>query len=345
MLSGLFPVTYDRKNALILFLIFFLVGLWMGSQFLNGNKTMVLVTGGLGFIGSHVVEDLMEDGYQVVVYDDMSNGRNVFPGSSVYVNDIVVVSDLNLLPTGIKYVVHLAAAISVAESMKMPDKYDMINVEGSMNVLKWARENGVKHVVAASSAAVYGVPKQEDIPIKESIAGFGISPYAASKYKMEIKMKKFSEETGIPSTGLRFFNVYGPRQNPKSDYSGVISHFLDKVHNEEDIGIYGDGEQYRDFVYVKDVSKAIRTALFSPLSGFNAFNVCTGKKTTINELATTLIEMFEASIQISHLPDRDGDIRESLCDPSFTTTKLGFTAHTDMKTGLSKTKSWIEETF
>ena len=177
----------------------------------GGGRETVLVTGGLGFIGSHVVEELLARSYAVIVYDDESNGHNHNLGALNVHGDVTVVHDfrqLLTLPVTVDYVVHLAAAISVAESMTMPEKYARINEEGSKKVFLWALAHGVKHVVAASSAAVYGVPPASAMPLKESEPYRGISPYAKSKYAMEDTMRDLSRSYGLCATGLRFFNVY-----------------------------------------------------------------------------------------------------------------------------------------
>ena len=154
------------------------------------NKDTVLVTGGLGFIGSHVVEDLLENGFNVVIYDDMSNGRNFNKqAASILLRDITVIDDFSFITQKIKYVVHLAAAISVPESVRLPEKYERINVEGSRQVLDWARHHGVKRLVAASSAACYGVPAPENIPLREEVANGGVAPYSQTKFKMEKLME------------------------------------------------------------------------------------------------------------------------------------------------------------
>ncbi|DBA02412.1 TPA: hypothetical protein N0F65_007231 [Lagenidium giganteum] len=291
---------------------------------LGGGKPTVLVTGGLGFIGGHVVEDLIDTGFHVVIYDDMSNGKNFHRRSSaVLIKDITVVEDYSFIVHKIDYVVHLAAAISVEESTRLPEKYERINIEGSRKVLDWALRNGVKRVVAASSGAVYGTPAPEDLPLREEIASGGISPYAKSKFEMEHIMAEFNNRFKLPCTALRFFNVYGPRQDPHSSYSGVMSWFMEQSRINGTLKISGDGEQYRDFVYVKDVARAIRTAMLLDSDEFDAFNVCTGSKTTINELAKQIVASFQSTATITHGPSRDADIRESVCSPVKASTKLG----------------------
>jgi nucleoside-diphosphate-sugar epimerase len=184
------------------------------------QQQRVLLTGGLGFIGSHVVELLLSRGYYVVVYDNGVTGHNHNPDTDrELMSDVRHVKELEAIGAGCcDFVIHLAAAISVAESMKLPEKYTDNNVHGSQNVIDWAVKHRVRRMVAASSAAVYGNPDASKLPIRESEPYAGLSPYADSKYKMEGLMRKAYDEQGLPCTALRFFNVFGPRQDPKSEY-------------------------------------------------------------------------------------------------------------------------------
>mmetsp|Transcript_36020 Transcript_36020/g.88632 ORF Transcript_36020/g.88632 Transcript_36020/m.88632 type:complete len:385 (-) Transcript_36020:1239-2393(-) len=312
----------------------------------SDEPAKVLVTGGLGFIGSHVVEELLSRGLRVLILDDESNGHNHNDKAKEIKGDITVVSDLSKLNSEeIAYVVHLAAAISVAESMKLPEKYERVNVEGSRKVFKWAQEHKVKNVVAASSAAVYGLPPPEKLPLSEDEPYAGISPYAKSKWDMEGVMKEAWAQSSLPSTALRFFNVYGPRQDPKNPYSGVISLFLQQGLEKKDVTILGDGEQTRDFVFVKDVAKAIATALLRPNpTGHGVFNVCTGKTTTINGLAQKVVELWGGESKVVHKEPRDGDIPHSSCKPDKAQAELGFVASVAFEDGLKQTLDWFKTT-
>jgi UDP-glucose 4-epimerase len=306
------------------------------------HKPTVLVTGGLGFIGSHVVEDLVANDFQVVIYDDMSNGKNFNRDvAAVLVKDITVVDDYDYIVHKIDYIVHLAAAISVEESTRLPEKYERINIEGSRKVLDWALKNGVKRVVAASSGATYGTPRPEDIPLKEESATGGICAYATTKFDMEKVMNEYNKKFGLPSTALRFFNVYGPRQDPHSSYSGVVSWMMEQAKINGTIKVTGDGEQYRDFVYVKDVARAIRTAMLLGDSDFDVFNVCTGVKTTIKEVASLVVEKFGSSAAIVNVPFRSGDVKESVGSPDKASGKLGFTAGYSFSEGITETRDWF----
>ncbi|KAI9920608.1 hypothetical protein PsorP6_002755 [Peronosclerospora sorghi] len=336
----------------------------------SSHKPTVLVTGGLGFIGSHVVEDLLANNFeflligkacliwllQVVVFDDMSNGKNFNRGAAaVLVKDITVLDDFSaiyfdllrypvqklLLVLEIDYVVHLAAAISVEESTRFPEKYESINVGGSRKVLEWSVKNGVKRVVAASSAATYGIPLPENLPLSEETATGGICPYATTKFQMEKLMQQFSEDHSLRTTALRFFNVYGPRQDPHSSYSGVVSWFMEQAKINGTLKVTGDGEQYRDFVYVKDVARAIRTAMLVEDGGFDVFNVCTGTKTSIMSVAQRIVEKFGSSAAIVNVPVRTGDVKESVCSHVKASNKLGFTASYDFSDGIAETRDWF----
>jgi UDP-glucose 4-epimerase len=352
----------------------------------------VLLTGGLGFIGSHVAELLLHRGFKVTILDDESNGHNHNRFCREMVpNDITIVGDLPDIPTEIEsegeevmyftHVVHLAAAISVAESMNDPDKYERINFGGSQKVLDWIvgynqqvsallksgqKTTGeptlIRKIVAASSAAIYGDPDPSLLPLRESAPYGGLSPYADTKYRMEGLMNGFVQSQNsfnqgkepaefIPAasaTALRFFNVYGPRQDPKNPYSGVISLFLEMASTNKDITILGDGLMTRDFVYVKDVARAVVMNLLHEKEGenngsFSVYNVCTGKSITINTLATQVKDSMGASSNIVHLDPRAGDIRDSRCNPGGAAEGVAFLAAVTQEDGLEKTANWFRE--
>lgn len=351
----------------------------------------VLLTGGLGFIGSHVVDLLLHRGFKVTILDDESNGHNHNKYCIEMVpHDITVVGDLPPFPTGkgerdmyFTHVIHLAAAISVAESMNDPAKYERINFGGSQKVLDWIRgynsqvwkmvQDGkqqeskgmatlIRKVVAASSAAIYGDPDPKLLPLREVTPYGGLSPYADTKYRMEGLMHDFVDSQNadngkkgndefIPAasaTALRFFNVYGPRQDPKNPYSGVISLFLEMASKNQNITILGDGLMTRDFVYVKDVARAVTMALLQEKgerepATFSVYNVCTGKFITINELATQVKQSMESTSNIVHLEPRDGDIRDSRCNPGSAMSGMNFMAAVTQEGGLEKTAKWFRE--
>ncbi|KAH9115276.1 hypothetical protein LEN26_012017 [Aphanomyces euteiches] len=305
----------------------------------------VLVTGGLGFIGSHVVEDLHEHGFRVVVFDDMSNGKNfdvARNASAVLLKDITHLSDFDSIPIPIDYVVHLAAAVSVVESVSMPEKYHRINVDGSRYVLEWAQRHKVKRVVAASTSSIYGDVPLDRIPLAEISANGGISPYATSKFEMEQLLEATSKQ-GLPTTALRIFNAYGPRQDPTSLYSGVVAFFMDQAMKNGNLVITGDGKQLRDFIYVKDVAVAVRLAMLSQDTGFEAFNICTGVKTTVLGLAQYVLAAFGSEASIEFREKRPADVRHSVCDPTKAQRQLGFTAQYSFEHGIAETWKWLSQ--
>lgn len=339
-------------------------------------KEAVLVTGGLGFIGSHVVDLLLHRGFSVTILDDESNGHNHNRFAKELVpRDITVTGDLPEFPNGkqgsgssFTHVIHLAAAISVAESMTDPDKYERINYGGSERVFNWIRDYNqhvyqsddgsatfIKKVTAASSAAIYGDPQPTLLPLRESAPYGGKSPYADTKFRMEGLMSDFVTEQNEASgpkasaTALRFFNVFGPRQDPKNPYSGVISLFLEAALQGKDITILGDGEMTRDFVYVKDVARAIVMSLLQESTDdgatFAVYNVCTGKSITISSLAAQVRQMMKSSSQIKHLEPREGDIRESSCNPQKASQGMQFLSAVSQEEGLEKTATWFKSEF
>jgi UDP-glucose 4-epimerase len=310
--------------------------------FVSSNASTVMVTGGLGFIGSHVTEELLKDGHKVVIFDDESNGHNHNPKATFVWNEISNENDFDKYEGPIDYVIHLAAAISVAESMTDPGKYNRTNVKGSRNVFEWALSKGVKRVVTASSAAIYG--DQAPLPIQEASGFGGKSPYADTKWEMEVVQEEMAKSKGLKSTALRFFNVFGPRQDPKSPYSGVISIFMDRALTSRPISIFGDGKQTRDFIYVKDIARAIIHAMTADTKPFDAFNVCHGQETTITELAQKVIKQFGSSSTVSYGPAREGDIVKSVCDPSKLNNVLGYKPKFAVEEGLALTQQWFKET-
>jgi UDP-glucose 4-epimerase len=307
----------------------------------GSGPASVLVTGGAGFIGSHVIEELNALGFKTIILDDRSNGHNSNPKAKDYKGDITSVDDLSKIETPPDYVVHLAAKISVADSMSRPKVYEEVNVAGSENVFNYCIKNKVRRVVSASSAAIYG--EKAPLPIKEESGYGGLSPYASSKFDMELIQKKLGESGQLNSVALRFFNVYGPRQDPKSPYTGVISIFMDRAARNQKITINGDGGQTRDFISVKDIARAIIAAMVTERQGFDVFNVCTGRETSVNDLARIVTDVMGSTAEVTHGPPREGDIRKSVCDPSKLNLGLGYVANVPLKEGLNDLKNWFLE--
>ncbi|PLW80179.1 dTDP-glucose 4,6-dehydratase [Candidatus Woesearchaeota archaeon] len=270
----------------------------------------ILVTGGAGFIGSHIVDHFISKGDEVVVFDNLSSGNeeNINSDAWFFSGDVRDKDALDVAMEGVDYVFHEAALVSVPKSFENPAECLNINVEGTRNVFESALKNNVKKVVIASSAAVYG--DNPNLPLKENEDLKPMSPYAESKLKDEELAKEYSSKS-LPVVALRYFNVYGPRQDPSSPYSGVISIFMDKVSKGEDIVIFGDGLQTRDFINVKDVVKANVLALELE-SG--EYNVATGTEVTIKELAEKVIEKAGSNSKIIFKEARQGDIRKSIAN-------------------------------
>jgi nucleoside-diphosphate-sugar epimerase len=300
-----------------------------------------LVTGGAGFIGSRICELLIEEGNTVKVIDNLSSGKlsNLDlvinnPNFNFINGDI---RDFNLCleaAKGMDYIIHQAALVSVPKSIEVPLENNSINVDGFVNVLEAARLNNVQRVVYASSSAVYG--DNEDEKKIETRIGNPISPYALSKYMDELYAKLYFRVYNLESIGLRYFNVFGPKQDPSSVYSGVISIFVDRLIANKDLSIYGDGTITRDFVYVDDVAKANVLAATSNIKGANVYNIGTGISTSIGNLAKILIEISKKDVQINYLPPRVGDILHSCANIKKAIDELGFNPKVEIKDGLSR---------
>ena len=295
-----------------------------------------LVTGGAGFIGSHLAEQLVADGVEVTVLDDLSNGLlenlQALKGQIEFVQGSIV--DLELvtrLEKGCDTVFHLAAVSNVVETVENPVKGHAVNATGTFNVFLAAREHGAR-VVYSSSAAVYG--SNQNVPLLESEPTLPLSPYGSQKLLGELYLSNFCDLYGMTGVALRYFNVFGPRQRPDSPYSGVISIFADRAARGLDITIHGDGGQTRDFVHVSDVVRANILAATGPLTGFTACNVCTGLPTTVKQLAELLIGLSSSQSRVAFGPSRAGDIRMSLGDTKRAEATVGFLAMSSLRSGL-----------
>ena len=299
----------------------------------------VIVTGGAGFIGSHLAERLVGQGYQVIVLDDLSTGKieNI---KELLKNDIVEfikgsVIDLSLLRKlfqSVAYIFHEAAIPSVPRSIENPQASHEVNVSGTLNVLLAARENGVQKVVYASSSSVYG--DTPSLPKREGIMPHPLSPYAATKLAGEYYCQVFHEVYKLPTVCLRYFNVYGPRQDANSQYATVIPRFIKRASESNSPIIFGDGEQTRDFTFVKDAVEATILAVESDACGL--FNIARGESVTINELAKLVISIIGNNVEPIHQEPRPGDVRHSLADISRART-LGYEPKYSLQAGLAKT--------
>ena len=282
----------------------------------------ILVTGGAGFIGSHIVEYLTQRGDNVVVLDNLSNGKmqnlSKVSGDINFVNgDVRDYKLVEQLVKDVDGVFHEAALVSVPQSFKMQNEYFDVNVHGTENILKLAREYGFK-IVYASSSSVYGNPKS--VPVKEDDDKYPLNPYAKTKLEDELLVEKYSE-MDVHVIGLRYFNVFGRRQS--KEYAGVIKLFLEKIQQNQAPIINGDGLQTRDFVYVEDVVKANIFAMDSNIK-FKFFNVGTGFSISILDLANVCIEASGLSLKPVHGPELPGDILESKADLELIKKSLGW---------------------
>ena len=306
----------------------------------------VLVTGGAGFIGSHLVEKLVNLNYQVKVLDNFSSGRisnlRCVKGKAKIVRgDIRDKKVLGKVVKNVDTIIHLAALTDVTESVRKPHLYHEVNTTGTLNLLHTAEKNKVQKFVYISTCAVYGEAKK--LPINEEHPTAGLSPYAVSKLAAENYCRVYNEVYGLKTVILRLFNVYGPGQQNKS-YSGVIIRFIEMLNQNKPPIIYGDGEQTRDFVYVGDVVEAIVKAVESNIS-FDIFNIGTGEPTTINHLAETIIRvMGKENLKPIHTEPRKGEIRHSQADITKAKEKLGYKPQTNLTEGLKKTVLQLSKT-
>jgi UDP-glucose 4-epimerase len=304
----------------------------------------VLVTGGAGFIGSHLVEELLQRGDSVRVLDDFSTGRreNLKP----WQNDLEILeadlrdpAQVRLAVTGMDRVFHLAAFISVPQSMLDPETCFAVNVGGTVGLLEASRKAGVQKVVLASSTAVYGdtdvFPTTEETPLQP------LSPYAVSKQVNELYARLYTQTFNLPVVALRFFNVYGPRQRPDSPYAAAIPIFVNLLVAGQTITIFGDGRQSRDFIFVKDVVHANLLAANSEAAG-EAYNICSGHETTMLDLLEELSGLSLRQPEVRFSAPRPGDIFRSVGSPLKAREAFGFKAQTSLVDGLAETIKWMQ---
>jgi UDP-glucose 4-epimerase len=300
--------------------------------------TRVLVTGGAGFIGSHLVDRLVNDGYEIRVIDNLSTGKmsniqsHLNSGKVDFINgDIRDVTLVKESLSGVSKVVHLAALISVPLSLENPDLTFNVNLSGTLNLLRASIQEKISRFVFVSSCAVFGEP--ELLPIRETNRTNPISPYAESKLIAERYCLGFSHRHLLSSVVLRFFNVYGPRQG-LSEYSGVITHFIDSIRRKVPLLIYGDGLQTRDFVNIKDVVKGVSAAIKSNKAEGEVFNIGSGKPTSIIDLAKTVSDLAGVELKVRFEEPRLGDIRDSFADISKANNLLHYRSEVSLRNGL-----------
>ena len=307
-----------------------------------------LVTGVAGFIGSNIAHALIARGDEVRGIDDLSHGRienlNGILGKFDFRQaDITDDSAINSACVGMDYILHQAARGSVPRSIADPVGSNHANVVGTIKVLQAARTAGVKRVVFASSSSVYG--DTPTLPKKEEMNCAPISPYAVSKYAGELYAQSFSKVMGLETVSLRYFNVFGPRQHPTSQYAAVIPKFVRAMLQGESPVIFGDGKQSRDFTYIDNVVSANLLASQAPAekASGRVFNVAAGKSFSLNELYALLQEITGYTGTASHEPPRGGDVRDSLADTSRAQQAMGYKTLVDFKEGLRKTVEWYRQ--
>jgi nucleoside-diphosphate-sugar epimerase len=304
----------------------------------------VLVTGGAGFIGSHIVEELLRKGTSVRVLDNFSTGKRenlaaLHGDLEILEGDLRDAECIKAATREVDLVFHLAAFISVPQSMQVPQECFDTNVNGTVKLLEAARCAGVRKLVLSSSTAVYGNPAK--FPTDEETPLQPLSPYALSKQVNELYARLYTQTFNLPVTALRYFNVYGPRQRPDSAYAAAISIFSRRLVNGEPITIYGDGKQSRDFIFVKDVVHANLMAAESDSAG-EVFNICTGRETTLLDLLETLSEVSTHLPEVRFAAPRPGDIYRSVGNPDKAASILGFRASTSLADGLVQTLEWMK---
>jgi UDP-glucose 4-epimerase len=302
-----------------------------------------LVTGGSGFIGSHLVDALLSRECKVTVLDNLSSGSlanlaHVKGRIRFYKNDIRERDVLEKAAQGCDVIFHLAAIVAVQQTIDHPIDSAMVNDIGTLNVLEAARRVNAERIVLASSCAVYG--DDPETPKKETMVPKPLSPYAVQKLSAEHNARIYYELFGLETVSLRFFNVYGPRQDPSSPYSGVISIFMTKAASNQRPVIYGDGSQSRDFVFVEDVVKANLLAAGKNNVGGKVFNIGTGSPVTVKQLWELISSLSGRPENPAHAPARPGDILHSMADVKLANAGLEFKYDFSLEEGLKKTFEW-----
>jgi len=303
---------------------------------------LYLVTGGAGFIGSHLTEELVRRGEQVRVVDSLITGhrKNLahLSGIDFLEGDLADLAIAKRAVQGVDYVLHQAAIPSVPRSVEDPITSNRANIDSTLNVLVAARDARVKRVVYAASSSAYGntptLPKHEAMPTNP------LSPYALQKLVGEQYMQMFTALYGLETVSIRYFNVFGPRQDPSSPYSGVISVFAKALLENTAPTIYGDGEQTRDFTYVANVVDGVLRAVKAPDAAGQVVNVATGSSISLNRLFASMRELLGSRVDVSYGPLRNGDVKDSLADITRARTLLGYEPLVSFEAGLKKTIDW-----
>ena len=304
-----------------------------------------LITGGAGFIGSNIAEHLVGRGCRVRVFDNFSTGKRANVQSfatkaEIFEGDLCDARSIEEAVRGVRYVLHLGAIPSVPRSVENPQATNEVNITGTVNLLVAARDAGVKRVVFTSSSSVYG--DTPTLPKQEAMLPNPISPYAVAKLAGEHYMRCFTRVYGLETVVLRYFNVFGPYQDPTSHYSGVLAIFCRRMLAGEQATIFGDGEQSRDFTYIDNVVHANLLAAAAPADKVSGqmMNMATGSRITLNQTFRILCELTGYSGEPAYAPSRAGDIRDSLADIGLAGELLGYKPVVDFRTGLQRTVEW-----
>lgn len=306
----------------------------------------ILVTGGAGFIGSHLVEALLAEGFLVRILDNFSTGKYAnlpqdHEGLEIVEGDVADPQVVDQAVQGVSSIVHFAAVASVQASVEDPAGTHASNFIGTLNLLEACRRHKVKRFLFASSAAVYG--NGAPLPISEKSSLQPLTPYAADKLASEYYLDFYGREYGLEPVIFRFFNVFGPRQDPSSPYSGVISIFVDRALAQQPLTIYGNGEQTRDFIYVTDLVKILVKALTSQSLVTGPVNVGTGTQTSLIDLVDQLGILLGNSLELMHQPPRQGDVKHSLADISLLEKNFDFKQSFSFERGLGDLVTYLEE--
>ena len=307
-----------------------------------------LVTGGAGFIGSNIVDELVRRGHQVAVLDDLSAGKesnltDVRGKIDLRIGNITDLAAVQSACHGADYVIHLAARTSVPRSVQNPIETNHVNIDGTLNVLVAARDAKVRRVVFAASSSAYG--ETPTLPKTESMPADPISPYGITKYVGELYAKVFGRVYGLENACVRYFNVFGPRQDPSSEYSGVLSRFMLAVIEGQSPVVYGDGEQSRDFTYIENIVDETLRACEAPGASGLVFNGGTGARITLNQVLKMLEKITGKKIQAKYDPPRTGDIRDSQADISLAQKVLGHKPLVHFEEGLQRTWQWYKSAY
>jgi len=306
----------------------------------RATERLALVTGGAGFIGGHLVEGLLEAGWSVRVIDDLSTGseRNlarVMDRIEFVRGDIRDVDVLERITDGAEVVFHQAAMASVPRSVEMPLLTNSINIDGTLLVLEVARKSGARRVVYAASSSAYG--ETEVLPKVETLPAAPRSPYALQKYAGEVYCRLYTELYGLETVSLRYFNIFGPRQDPNSEYAAVIPRFVTAALAGRQPVIYGDGNQTRDFTFVENAVAANLLAADAERASGSVINIAAGERTSLNDLWRNIRELVGSDIEPRYTAPREGDVRDSLADLTRASDLLGYRPEIDLDAGLGRT--------